>query len=293
MTRPFRSAGNKLSGSLRFFADTRIFYRVNDRLIDFEKRPTSFDGVSYDVFVAGTGPAIVVLPEVPGVTPDVADCGRRLAAAGYTAWIPSLFGTPGKPLTERYAATTLAKLCVRKEFLAFARGQRAPITDWMRSLVAHAHEQSGGPGVGVIGMCFTGGFALALAVDPAVLVPVMSQPSLPIGPFRQSRRDLHISPDDLATVKQRTIDDNLCVIGLRFTKDSMVPVDRFTRLRHEFGEAFIGVEIDSSKGNSHGYGRRSHSVLTTEFSPDANDPTNEAFELVLTHFGQKLLEPGT
>lgn len=262
---------------------------VTDTLADFEQRPMPFGGVTYDVFVAGNGPAIVVLPEIPGLTPDVLDCARRLVAAGFTVWVPSLFGTPGKPFSDLYAMTSLMKSCVRKEFLAFARGKRAPITDWMRSLVTHAHEQCGGPGVGVIGMCFTGGFALALAVDPAVLVPVLSQPALPIGPSKKSRRDLHVAPDDLAAIKKRTTDEGLCVIGLRFTKDFMVHSDRFDQLRQEFGDAFIGVEIDSGKGNPHGFGPRTHSVLTTEYSSEPDHPTNQAFELVLDHFRQKLL----
>jgi len=147
----------------------------------------------------------------------------------------------------------------------------------------------GGAGVGVVGMCFTGNFALALAVDPAVLVPVMSQPSMPFGISKKHRRDLHLAPDDLAAVKRRTVDDELCVIGLRFTGDKLVPPQRFDRLRDEFGEAFIGVEIDSGKGNEYGFGIRSHSVLTAEYDPEPEHPTSKAHELVLDHFRKKLL----
>jgi len=245
--------------------------------------------MQYDVYVAGSGPAVVVMPEIPGITPEVADFARRVVQAGFTAWMPSLFGTPGKPFTQGYALTSFAKQCVRKEFLAFARSQRAPITDFLRGLVAHAHNESGGSGVGVVGMCFTGGFALALAVAPAVLVPVMSQPALPVSPTKKHRRDLHVSPDDLATIKKRTTDDELCVIGLRFTGDPMVPAARFERLRQELGDAFIGVEIDSSKANPHGFTIRSHSVLTAEYSPEPDHPTNEAHEMVLEHFRKKLV----
>lgn len=262
---------------------------MHDDLADFDRRPMNFGEFTYDVYVIGEGPAIVVMPEIPGITPDVADFARRVASAGFSAWVPSLFGTPGRPLTDRLAITTLVKQCVRKEFLAFARGQRAPITDWLRSLTQHAHVESGGPGVGVVGMCFTGNFALALAVDPAVLVPVMSQPSMPMGITKKHRADLHVAPDDLATIKQRTVDEDLCVIGLRFTGDPAVPAVRFESLRRELGDAFIGVEIDSSKGNPHGFGFRSHSVLTTEYSPAPDNPTAEAHEMVLDHFREKLL----
>lgn len=248
-----------------------------------------FGDASHDVYVAGQGPAIVVLPEIPGITPDVADFARRVVQAGFTVYVASLFGVPGQPFSNGYAMSTIAKQCVRKEFLAFARSKRAPITDWMRGLVTRAHGECGGPGVGVVGMCFTGNFALGLAVDPAVLVPVMSQPSMPFAVTKKHRSDLHVAPDDLAAVKRRAAEQDLCVIGLRFTADPLVPGERFERLRSEFGEAFIGVEIDSSPGNEHGFDKKAHSVLTAEYSSDQDNPTNQAMELVLDHFRQKLL----
>jgi dienelactone hydrolase len=262
---------------------------VTDALTDFARRNIEFDGLEYEVFVAGEGPAVLVLPEIPGITPDVADFGRRLVDQGFTVWVPSLFGTPGRPMTESYVMSTLAKSCVNKTFLAFARGKRAPIIDYLRQLGELAHAECGGPGIGVVGMCFTGNFALALAIDDIVKVPVMSQPSLPLTPSKNHRRDLHVAPDDLDTIKLRMAEQELCVIGLRFTNDPFVPAARFETLRREFGEAFIGVEIDSSKGNSYNFGTRTHSVLSTEYSPESGHPTNDAFHLVLDHLREKLL----
>ena len=256
---------------------------------DFDRRTIDFDGDSYEVFIAGDGPAVLLLPEIPGVTPDVADFGRRLVAAGFSVWIPSLFGTPGKAMTNGYAMVTFAKACVNRTFLAFARGRRAPIVDWLRNLGEVAHRYSGGPGIGVIGMCFTGNFALALAIDDAVKVPVMSQPSLPMAVSAANKRDLHVSADDLRTVQERTREDDLCVVGLRFTADPLVPAERFERLRAELGEAFIGVEINSHDGNPWGYGPRTHSVLTTEYSDEPGHPTNDAWNLVVSHLTDRLL----
>ena len=147
------------------------------------------------------------------------------------------------------------KACVSSEFVAFARGKTSPVTVWLSGLVDEARQRCG-ERVGVVGMCFTGGFALALAVDPAVKVATMSQPALPIGVGAKTGRDLSLSPEDLATVKERAADDDLCVLGLRFTNDISVPAARFERLRAEFGEAFIGAEIDSSSGNPHGFARK-------------------------------------
>ena len=263
----------------------------HDRLGDFDCRELGFAGQTHDVFVAGEGPAILVLPEIPGITPEVADAARRLIEAGFSVWVPSLFGEPGRPLTQSWAMRTIAKACVNKTFRAFARAERAPIIDYLRALGAHAQAESGGEGIGVIGMCFTGNFALVLAIDERVKLPVMSQPSLPLGVRRSAKEAIAVDPDDLATIKARVADDDdeLCVIGLRFTADPFVPSSRFRRLEREFGDAFLGIEIDSSKGNHFGWNFQTHSVLTTEYSPEAGHPTNDAWNLVVSHLTDRLL----
>lgn len=63
-------------------------------------------------------------------------------------------------------------------------------------MIRQAHAQSGGTGVGAIGMCFTGSFALAMAIDDVVLAPVMSQPALPV-----ARAGLGVGPAELETIK--------------------------------------------------------------------------------------------
>ena len=262
---------------------------MTDALADFEMQPVSFDGRSYDVFVTGDGPAVLLLPEIPGLTPEVADYARRLAAEGFAVWVPSLFGTPGRPISNAYVLKTMTNACVSRSFLAFARGERAPIVDWLRNLGAMAHKECGGPGIGVVGMCFTGNFALALAIDDIVKVPVMSQPSLPLAVSKRHKSDLHVAPQDLSIIKERTERSDLCVIGLRFTADPFVPAERFERLRAEFGDAFIGVEINSQEDNEWGFDKKCHSVLTGEYRADEHHPTNDAFHLVTDHLRQKLL----
>ena len=64
------------------------------------------------------------------------------------------------------------------------------------------HDELGGPGVGALGMCFTGGYALGMMVDSTVLAPVLSQPSLPLGPGRKRKAAVGISDDDFAAVKR-------------------------------------------------------------------------------------------
>ncbi len=124
---------------------------------------------------------MIVIHEVPGLHPLVVDFADRLVAQGMTVFMPSLFGTPGKPATKAYALRTIiGNICIRREFNVWSGGKSSPIVDWLRALARHAHAECGGPGVGAVGMCFTGGFALAMMTEPAVIAPVLSQPSLPI-----------------------------------------------------------------------------------------------------------------
>jgi dienelactone hydrolase len=257
-------------------------------LTDFDETTFTHDGKTRTVYRMGNGPAVIVIHEMPGITPPVAEFGRRVAGAGFTAALPVLFGDPGKPLSVGYAARGLAWGCVSKEFSALATGATSPITAWVRALGAQMHEECGGPGIGAVGMCFTGGFALAMMVDDRLLAPVLSQPSLPLGLTKRHRADLGISPSDLARVKERAA-AGTCVLGLRFTADRLVPPERFETLRRELGDAFVAVEIDSSPGNPWGIKRIAHSVLTNDFVDEPGHPTREALDQVLELFTERLL----
>jgi dienelactone hydrolase len=244
-------------------------------------------GTSRDVYRFGRGPAVIVIHEVPGLTPLVAAFGRKVAERGMTAVMPSLFGTPGRPFSQRYALGEFAKMCVSSEFTVWATNKTSPITRYLRELAAFEHERCGGPGVGAVGMCATGGFALAMAVDDTVVAPVMSQPGLPAPLGAARRAATGVSANDLARVKRRSA-EGLCVMGLRFTGDPGSPPQRFDTLRHELGENFIGVEIDSSVGNPWGYRKGAHSVLTEDYSDAEGSPTRQALEDVLTFFATRL-----
>ncbi len=259
-----------------------------DDLVDYTCETMTFQNQKKDVFWKGTGPCIIILSEIPGITPEVAEFGRRITTRGFTVAIPNLFGTPGKPYRNGYALKTMTQACISKEFILFARGRSSPVTRWIRELVEVSVSQCGGQGVGVVGMCFTGGFALALAVDPLVKVPVMSQPSLPMPIGRKRKNDLGLSREELSIVQDRVHKEQLCVIGLRFTGDRLVPETRFQKLKEELGDGFIGIEIDSSSSNPNGIQENAHSVLTTEFRDSPEHPTFIAHEKVINHFKQRL-----
>lgn len=244
-------------------------------------------GKTHTVYRTGSGPAVIVIHEIPGLTPLVAAFGRKVAERGMTAVLPDLFGTPGRPVSGAYLAESLTKICINREFTMLATNKSSPVIKWLRELAKVEHAECGGPGVGVIGMCLTGGFALAMMVDPVVVAPVLSQPSLPGGLTAKHRSALGLSDTDLATVKER-VADGTCVIGLRFTGDKVAPPERFARLRKELGGGFIGVEIDSSEGNPWGYRKMAHSVLTEDYSDAEGSPTRAALEQVLTFFADRL-----
>ena len=219
----------------------------------------TFAGVAHPTYRKGRGPGVVVIHEIPGMTPEVIGFGEEVVAAGFTVVMPHLFGTPCAPMTVATTAKAFRQVCVSNEFTKLATGVTTPMAGWLRSLARELHDDLGGPGVGAIGMCFTGGFALAMMVDTSVVAPVLAQPSTPFAVTPGRSRDLNLSPRDLAKVKERAA-AGCEVLGLRFTKDLMVG-KRFETLTRELGEAFIRVELDGCK----------HSTVTTHRQQEGVD----------------------
>ncbi len=268
---------------------------ADDDLADFERDVFRHDGKERTVFRLGTGPAVVVMSEVPGITPKVAGFARRVAGIGCTAVMPHLFGTPGKdPVAggrlRALGATvsTLVPLCISREFTTWATDRTSPVIAWLRALAAHEHARCGGPGVGAVGMCFTGGFALAMATHRSILAPVLSQPSMPMTVTKRQRRSIDCSPADLDVVRARCAAEGLTILGLRFRGDSFVGDDRFAFLRRRLGDAFVAVELDDSSANPTA-AMKPHSVLTEHLIDEPGQPTRAALDQVLDLFRARLL----
>jgi dienelactone hydrolase len=227
----------------------------DDVLAGWTKGTFSAAGFTRDTYRRGTGPGVVLVHEVPGITPKVTAFANELVDAGFTVVMPSLVGTPGKDVSTSYLMSSMLKVCVAKEFSNWALEQTSPIIAFLRALARSLHNEVGGPGVGALGMCFSGGFALGMMVDDIVVAPVLSQPSMPFAIGTARGADLNLSPDDAHVVAQRAA-DGCQVLGLRYTGDKLVG-DRFATLRDLLGDAFIAVELPSAnKGD--------HSVLTQE-----------------------------
>ena len=257
-------------------------------LTGWVRAPFTGAGLTYDCFEKGSGPGVVLIPEMPGITPEVLGLADHLVSQGFTVVVPSPFGEPGRPMTPGYVATTLARICVLAEFRAFATHVHRPITDYLRAVAADLASRTPAEGVGVIGMCFTGGFALAVAVEESVLAAVASQPAVPFPVGRARRIDPGLSTSDLDRVAMRAAAGEVCAIGLRFSEDAASPRPRFDALKARLGDAFAIIELDSSPGNAGGFTRNAHSVLTREVREVPGNQALAARERVVDFLRERL-----
>lgn len=262
----------------------------DDRLEDFDSRTVTLDGVAKLVHVAGTGPAVIVMTEMPGISPHVARFSRWVRDAGFTVYMPSLFGRDGAVPGAEEGAATFRRACVSAEFRAFAANKSSPVTFWLRALARLAHEECAGPGVGAIGMCFTGNFALTMMLEPAMLAPVLSQPALPL----DDPAGLEIAPEELSAVRARLEREDLTVMAYRFAGDRFCTAQRFAAYQEALGERFVARELPDSAANADTAPFFTqmvacpHSVVTAHLIDEAGQPTIAARDEILAFFAHRL-----
>ncbi len=218
----------------------------DDPLDDFDRRTIRLLGTDRLVYVTGGGPAVIVMTEMPGISPHVARFARWVRDAGFTVYMPH--------------------------------------TLWLRALAALAHDECGGKGVGAIGMCFTGNFALSMMLEPAVLAPVLAQPSLPLN----DPAGMHIAPDELAAVKARMEAEDLTVLAYRFAGDKFCKAARFAAYEDALGERFVGRVLPDEAANPDSPMKNPHSVVTIHLIDEAGQPTVQARDEILDFFKMRL-----
>jgi len=246
----------------------------------YESFPFTAGAWTRPVWRRGAGPAVIVIHEMPGLHPGVIRFANRVAEAGMTVFCPVLFGVAARPASHPGSLLTMAAgMCVRREFNVWTAGKSSPIVDWLRALARESHAECGGKGVGAVGMCFTGGFALAMMTEPAVVAPVLSQPSLPMG--ARNAAGIDASPAEVACARKRFAEENLSMMALRFFGDPFVPDARFETLKREFGEALEVIELDP-KDAAPGPLPHPHSVLTVNLAETG--PTKETEARVIAFF---------
>jgi dienelactone hydrolase len=263
---------------------------LDDPLDDFVCRSLTLQEATRRVYVAGQGPAVIVMTEMPGISPHVARFSRWLRDAGFTVYMPSLFGRDGAVPTAAEGTAVLKRACVSAEFRAFAANASSPVTVWLRALARFAHLECGGPGVGAIGMCFTGNFALTMMLEPAVLAPVLCQPSLPFS----DPAGLEMAPRDLVDVKARLDRDDLTVLAYRFAGDRHCTAERFAAYRAALGDRLVARVLPDSAAHTdappffqHVVGGP-HSVVTAHLIDAAGEPTITARDEILAFFVARL-----
>ena len=263
----------------------------SDPLDDFEPRTITLDGVGKRVHVAGIGPAVIVMTEMPGISPQVARFARWVRDAGFTVYMPSLFGRDGAVPGVEESKAIFQRACVSAEFRAFAGQGSSPVTQWLRALARFAHGECGGPGVGAIGMCFTGNFALTMMLEPSMLAPVLAQPSLPL----DDPAGLEIAPEQLAAVRQRLERENLTVMAYRFDGDRFCKAQRFAAYTEALGNRFVARVLPDSAANREGLApffehvvASPHSVVTAHLIDQAGQPTIAARDEILAFFTRRL-----
>ena len=258
-------------------------------IADFSRREVALLGKTKPVLLTGaTGPAVIVIHEIYGFTPTLTRFCRWVRDAGFRIYAPILFGAPDAGNAEKVTPVRILRLCVSREFTLLAANKSSPVTEWLRALARLAHQECGGRGVGAIGMCVTGGFALSMALDPVVLAPVLAQPGLPV----TKRAALDIAPADLAHVQARTR-GGLEVHGYRFEGDTICRASRFQTLRTAFGPAFAGAELPDSAANPAGMkarGKPPHSVFTGDLIDMPGELTRGAVDEVIAFFRKTLLK---
>jgi dienelactone hydrolase len=269
--------------------------KMDDPLDDFAPREITLQDVTKRVHVGGAGPGVIVMTEMPGISPHVARFSRWVRDAGFTVYMPSLFGRDGAVPAADEGAAIFQRACVSAEFRALAANQSSPVTRWLMALARFAHQECGGPGVGAIGMCFTGNFALTMMLEPAVLAPVLSQPSLPLN----DPGGLEIAPGELRTIGDRLKREDLTVLAYRFEGDQFCRAQRFAAYVQALGDRFVGRVLPDASANTDVapfFARHvptPHSVVTAHLIDEAGQPTIAARDEILAFFRSRLGQPGT
>jgi dienelactone hydrolase len=264
--------------------------KQDDPLEDFKRRDIALDGVTKAVHVAGNGPAVIVMTEMPGISPYVARFARWVRDAGFTVYMPSLFGRDGAVPNAEEGTAVFQRACISAEFRALAANQSSPVTQWLRALARFAHGECGGPGVGAIGMCFTGNFALTMMLEPSMLAPVLSQPSLPLN----DPAGIEIAPDEVKAVRERLDREDLTVLAYRFEGDKFCMAQRFAAYTDALGDRFIGRVLPDSAANTdlppffQQLVTTPHSVVTAHLIDEAGQPTIAARDEILQFFRHRL-----
>ena len=256
-------------------ADTRpqVLPDVSESAFDCETiRGHSRD---FTVFKRGSGPPVVIFHELPGLSPATFRLGHLLSEAGFTVYLPLLFGSPSEYAPRR----NFFRVCLNPQFRCFSKTTLGPIADEMKAVVDAIDARHGRAGVGAIGMCLTGALPLELVAKKSpIKAAVVAQPAMPL----RDKRAVAVPANAL-----REID--IPVLVTRFSEDGKSPRERLELLDAEL-ENTTTIEIDSSPKNQFGFDKSSHAVLTSWFRNEPGHPTRDVLDRAIAMFRKALAE---
>jgi len=229
--------------------------------------------VSHDVYSRGCGPVVVIIQELPGIGSETLRLADSFVDQGFSVILPHLFG----PLGKTSMLGNLARVfCMRREFALFSKNRCSPVVDWLKALCRHQKDKRDVGGVGVIGMCLTGNFAISLMADESVLAAVASQPSMPV----HDQNAIHMSEEEVRQISAR-LEEHGPMLAYRIAGDKICRAEKFTALDGTFNKSAERMTLKTLPG-------KGHSVLTLDFVNEAGHPTRKALDEILEYFTQKL-----
>ncbi|MCB1690352.1 MAG: dienelactone hydrolase family protein [Halioglobus sp.] len=230
--------------------------------------------ISHDIYHRGSGAPVVIIQELPGIGPETLRLADEFVARAFEVVIPHLFG----PLEKISMVGNLARVfCMRREFSLFESNRTSPIVDWLKALCRDVKAQGEHKGVGVIGMCLTGNFAISLMGDDSVLAAVSSQPSMPL----MKSSELHMSADDIAVIRER-IETTAPIHAYRFAGDPLCNAAKYAAIDQAFNDD------GTQRILTHTLPGKGHSVLTIDFVDEQGHPTRDALNAILDYFSAQL-----
>jgi dienelactone hydrolase len=236
---------------------------------------------SKEVFRFGRGPAIIVLHELFGAGPTLFQFAHRLAVAGFEVYVPILFGKANHAEAPAYNVLQVMRVCLSREFASFSSGRSSPIADWVRLLGLEITQRTQQTHLGVVGLCLTGNFALTLACDDWVAASVVSEPALPFSMTSNGKKDLHLSPFEVALLKQR-VANGFQILAFRFDGDGISPAERDANLRAVFSPGVLG------SGCLKPTRRGAHAVFTGDFDETPMSSTATALDELIAYLRRRL-----
>lgn len=247
-------------------------------------------------------PPVLLLHEMPGLSPEVLELARSISDQGYTVYVPLLMGKPDENTDSdalffrRANSIRFSDPLWESRFQPAAGGhpatRQAGVVELAKLATAilarHSHHR-----MGVIGNSFSGHLAMALAARmEEVAAPVTSQPAYPFSLVTTS--DVGLTGDEIAALRKR-VAGGYQILGFRYEYDHICPRERFIQLRKYFGthgfldRTLMGDRYQRTDGLPHG----AHSVLALCYQPwtdprKAEPVTHYAFRQLLAFLDAKL-----